>query len=250
MRQSSRDAAAGRMEVWVDNDTAAGITPTRITYSDPRFRTDAARHPAARPIPSQSERGFQILPARPARVRPPATGTGTVTVHVRRPDHDRPGRGLDRRRRPLRDGALPRARDRRGRGPLLGRRGRLRRQGRRPGHADPGRHTRPGGPARRSPSTPSPARRSSRRSAATSGGRTRRSAAPTRPRGSTSRSSPTAATTTRSWSPAARRRSRSASHLDGKPGQITLRMSIPGRGQRHRLRQGVLRRPRHRLGGG
>src|SRR6478609_4840117 len=38
MRQSSRDAAAERMEVWVDNDTAHTIRPTRIVYSDPRFR--------------------------------------------------------------------------------------------------------------------------------------------------------------------------------------------------------------------
>src|SRR6478609_1132226 len=38
MRQSSRDAAAGRMEVWIYNDTAGEITPTRITYVDPRYR--------------------------------------------------------------------------------------------------------------------------------------------------------------------------------------------------------------------
>ncbi len=78
MRQSSRDAAAGRMEVWVDNDTAHGIRPTRITYSDPRFRTEV---PATRlrPIPSQSERGFQILlPQRPACDHP--RGRGTVTI--------------------------------------------------------------------------------------------------------------------------------------------------------------------------
>lgn len=78
MRQSSRDAAAGRMEVWVDNDTAREITPTRITYSDPRLRTDldATR---LRAIPSQSERGFQILlPARPACDHP--AGRGTITI--------------------------------------------------------------------------------------------------------------------------------------------------------------------------
>ncbi|WP_243056774.1 hypothetical protein [Nocardioides sp. SR21] len=79
MRQSSRDAAAGRMQVWIDNDTADEITPTRITYDDPRFRTrlEVTR---MRPIPSQSERGFQIpLPRRPACDHPQGTGTITVT---------------------------------------------------------------------------------------------------------------------------------------------------------------------------
>jgi hypothetical protein len=78
MRQSSRDAAAGRMEVWVDNDTADEILPTRITYSDPRFRTEL-RGTRLRPVPPQSERGFPLyLPARPACDHP--RGSGTVTV--------------------------------------------------------------------------------------------------------------------------------------------------------------------------
>jgi hypothetical protein len=78
MRQSSRDAAAGRMEVWIDNDTAAEITPVRVTYRDPRFRT-VLPGTRLRPVPSQSERGFQIyLPPRPACDHP--GGTGTVTV--------------------------------------------------------------------------------------------------------------------------------------------------------------------------
>lgn len=78
MRQSSRDAAAGRMEVWINNDTADEITPTRITYRDPRYRT-ALPGTRLRAIPSQSERGFQIvLPPRPACDHP--TGSGTITV--------------------------------------------------------------------------------------------------------------------------------------------------------------------------
>lgn len=78
MRQSSRDAAAGRMEVWIDNDTAAQIRPTRITYADPRYRA-ILPGTRLRPIPSQSERGFPLyLPRRPACDHP--TGTGTVTV--------------------------------------------------------------------------------------------------------------------------------------------------------------------------
>ena len=79
MRQSSRDAAAGRMEVWVNNDTAHEIRPHRIVYSDPRFRTEL-RGTRLRPIPSQSERGFPIyLPPSPACDHPGGSGTITVT---------------------------------------------------------------------------------------------------------------------------------------------------------------------------
>jgi hypothetical protein len=80
MRQSSRDAAAGRMEVWIDNDTAAEIAPTRITYRDPRYRTAlAGTRLEGRSIPSQSERGFPLyLPRQPACDHP--RGRGTVTV--------------------------------------------------------------------------------------------------------------------------------------------------------------------------
>jgi hypothetical protein len=78
MRQSSRDAAAGRMEVWVGNDTAREVRPSRLTYHDPRFRT-TLRGTRLRAIPSQSERGFQLyLPARPACGH--RTGTGTITL--------------------------------------------------------------------------------------------------------------------------------------------------------------------------
>jgi hypothetical protein len=79
MRQSSRDAAAGRMEVWVDNDTARTIRPRRITYTDPRFRT-ALPGTRLRPVPSQSERGFQIvLPRQPACGTPRGSGTVRIT---------------------------------------------------------------------------------------------------------------------------------------------------------------------------
>ena len=78
MRQSSRDAAAGRMEVWVGNDTARDVTPTRIVYRDPRFRTSLPGT-RLRPVPSRSERGFQLLlPRRPACDH--RAGSGTVTV--------------------------------------------------------------------------------------------------------------------------------------------------------------------------
>jgi hypothetical protein len=79
MRQSSRDAAAGRMEVWIDNDTAGAITPSRISYRDPRFRTTLPGT-RLRAIPSQSERGFPLyLPRLPACGHPHGSGTVTVT---------------------------------------------------------------------------------------------------------------------------------------------------------------------------
>lgn len=82
MRQSSRDAAAGRMEVWIDNDTAQEIRPRRIVYSDPRYRTTLPGT-RLRPIPSQSERGFPLyLPPRPACDHPDGRGTITVTYDV------------------------------------------------------------------------------------------------------------------------------------------------------------------------
>ena len=81
MRQSSRDAAAGRMEVWVDNDTARSIRPRRITYADPRFSTTLLGT-RLRPIPSQSERGYPLyLPPRPACER--AHGSGRITITYR-----------------------------------------------------------------------------------------------------------------------------------------------------------------------
>lgn len=82
MRQSSRDAAAGRMEVWVDNDTAREIRPRRIAYTDPRFRA-TLRGTRLRPIPSQSERGFPLyLPDRPACDHPQGSGRVTITYRT------------------------------------------------------------------------------------------------------------------------------------------------------------------------
>lgn len=79
MRQSSRDAAAGRMEVWIDNDTDDEIRPRRIVYSDPRYRTTLPGT-RLRPIPSQSERGYPLyLPAHPACDHPRGRGTVSVT---------------------------------------------------------------------------------------------------------------------------------------------------------------------------
>jgi hypothetical protein len=79
MQLASRDAALGRMEVWVDNDTAHPVRPRRIAYRDPRFR---ATLPGTRlrPIPSQSSRGFPIyLPPQPACGHPRGSGTISLT---------------------------------------------------------------------------------------------------------------------------------------------------------------------------
>ncbi len=65
LRQSSRDAAAGRMQVWIDNDTLQDVIPTRMTYADARFQT-VLEGDRLREIPAQSTRGFQfVLPGRP-----------------------------------------------------------------------------------------------------------------------------------------------------------------------------------------
>jgi len=78
MRQSSRDAAANRFEVWIYNDTAETITPTKVTYSDGRFRTDLPGT-RLRDIPSQSERGFPIYqPEQPACASDATSGEVTV----------------------------------------------------------------------------------------------------------------------------------------------------------------------------
>ena len=80
IEQSSRDGAANRFQVWVDNDTDALITPTAVTYTDPRFRTPL---PATRlrDVPSQSRRGFQVTqPERPACGNRTGGAGGTVTV--------------------------------------------------------------------------------------------------------------------------------------------------------------------------
>jgi hypothetical protein len=81
IEQSSRDGAAHRFQVWIDNDTDATITPTKVTYHDARFQgpLEATR---LRDIPSQARRGFQIAePDRPACGDTAKSGpSGTVTV--------------------------------------------------------------------------------------------------------------------------------------------------------------------------
>jgi hypothetical protein len=82
IEQSSRDGAANRFQVWIDNDTDRPITPTRVVYHDDRFGAplEATR---LRDIPSQARRGFQITePDQPASGRTAESGTVTVDYVV------------------------------------------------------------------------------------------------------------------------------------------------------------------------
>lgn len=82
IQQSSRDGAAGRFQVWVDNDTDALITPLEVTYTDARFRTPLPGT-RLREIPSQARRGFPIYqPDRPACGHTADGGTVTVEYTV------------------------------------------------------------------------------------------------------------------------------------------------------------------------
>jgi hypothetical protein len=66
LRQSSRDAALGRMQVWVRNDREKDLRPTRITYLDGRFHRPLAGG-RLRLNPARSIRGYTLtLPRRPA----------------------------------------------------------------------------------------------------------------------------------------------------------------------------------------
>ena len=78
LRQSSRDAALGRFQVWIGNGLDVELDPREIRYDDPRFRA-AIPGERLRPNPSGSERGYPL--ALPARPDCDATGTrGTVTM--------------------------------------------------------------------------------------------------------------------------------------------------------------------------
>lgn len=82
IQQSSRDAAAHRFEVWVDNDTEAAITPVSVTYQDERFREPQVGT-RLREIPSQARRGFQFAePEQPVCGSTATSGTVTVVYRV------------------------------------------------------------------------------------------------------------------------------------------------------------------------
>jgi hypothetical protein len=82
IEQASHDAARNRFEVWVDNDTDQTIKPTKVTYQDDRFRTPLPGT-RLRKIPSQAVRGFPIyIPEQPACDRTATNGTLTVDYRV------------------------------------------------------------------------------------------------------------------------------------------------------------------------
>ena len=65
LRQSSRDSALGRFQVWIGNGLRHQINPTSIRYLDPRLRVPIPGE-QLRTNPSDAERGYPLaLPARP-----------------------------------------------------------------------------------------------------------------------------------------------------------------------------------------
>lgn len=65
--------------MWIGNDTADDITPTRISYSDPRFRAPLPGD-RLRLNPSQSERGYPLyFPTEPACNHNAGPGTIAMT---------------------------------------------------------------------------------------------------------------------------------------------------------------------------
>lgn len=74
LRQSSRDAALGRMQVWLVNDRVRDLDPRRIVYIDPRLRRGIVAE-RLRLDPAGSQRGYPLtLPepdcGRHRRMRP------------------------------------------------------------------------------------------------------------------------------------------------------------------------------------
>ncbi len=59
LRQSSRDAARGRMQVWIFNGTDADVEPTEVRYDDPRLSRSIVGQ-RVRTMPSGLERGFPL----------------------------------------------------------------------------------------------------------------------------------------------------------------------------------------------
>ncbi|MGZ8738041.1 MAG: hypothetical protein ACXWW7_12825 [Nocardioides sp.] len=65
LRQSSRDAALNRFQVWIGNGLDRDIDPTSLAYVDPRLPAPVPGE-RLRLIPSDSERGYPLaLPPRP-----------------------------------------------------------------------------------------------------------------------------------------------------------------------------------------
>ncbi len=83
LRQSSRDAALGRMQVWLVNDRVHDLDPRRIVYVDPRLRRGIVAE-RLRLDPAGSQRGYPLtLPEPDCRRQPRARPTLWVTTPQR-----------------------------------------------------------------------------------------------------------------------------------------------------------------------
>lgn len=83
IRQSSRDSALGRLEVWIRNDTDRTVTPRRLVYGDDRF---GGPQPGTRlrEIPARSERGYPVyLVDRPDCVSTAQSGSAVIDLGPR-----------------------------------------------------------------------------------------------------------------------------------------------------------------------
>ncbi|UNX56577.1 hypothetical protein MF406_18180 (plasmid) [Georgenia sp. TF02-10] len=87
--QYSRDAARGRIQVWLENGTADDLEPTRIVYDDPRLsrpiraqrlRTDPAGSRRGYPLPLPEPRCDAVPPRDAVVVVHTASGRQTVPV--------------------------------------------------------------------------------------------------------------------------------------------------------------------------
>ena len=78
LRQSSRDAALGRVQVWIVNDTRRDLRPRTISYRDPRLRRPVPGD-RIRPVPAGSFRGYS-LPLPPPVCGGRRAGSGRVVL--------------------------------------------------------------------------------------------------------------------------------------------------------------------------
>ncbi|NYG54098.1 hypothetical protein [Nocardioides perillae] len=78
LRQSSRDAAAGQVQVWLGNGTGAPLTPTRLTYRDGRLTREVLAE-RLREVPAGRELGFPV-PLPPAACPVDGDAAGVLEV--------------------------------------------------------------------------------------------------------------------------------------------------------------------------
>lgn len=82
LKQSSRDAAQGRFQVWIFNGTDEDVEPSRIRYDDPRLTRPIAGE-RVRTLPSGLSRGFPMPLPEPQCGEVPSDAP---TVVVQTPD--------------------------------------------------------------------------------------------------------------------------------------------------------------------